>query len=87
MKRLSDGLDRSDASANVAKDATTPGGHIRTKPPLQIADGSLPDVFICGDVAGTGEQNPNARSAVRKAMVAADNVVLAAKGEGAETYV
>lgn len=32
-------------------------------------------------MAGTGEQNPNARSAIRKAMIAADNVVLAARGE------
>ena len=32
-------------------------------------------------MAGYGEQNPNSRSATRKAAVAADNVVLAAKGE------
>ena len=32
-------------------------------------------------MAGYGERNPNSRSATRKAAVAADNVVLAARGE------
>lgn len=38
-------------------------------------------MYACGDVAGYGERNPNSRSAMRKAAVAADNVVLAARGE------
>ncbi|SPO05558.1 uncharacterized protein DNG_08245 [Cephalotrichum gorgonifer] len=73
--------------AGLSKDSITPEGHIKTKPTLQIADDSLPNVYVCGDVAGCGEQNPNARSAMRKAMVAADNVVLATRGEPAKyTY-
>ena len=54
---------------------------MRTKPTLQIDDDSLPNVFVCGDLAGHGEKNPNARSAMRKAMIAADNVVLATQGK------
>ena len=71
----------SDLIANLANHTITPDGHIQTKPSLQIADDSLPNVFACGDVAGHGEQNPNARSAMHKAMIAADNVVLMANGE------
>jgi NADH dehydrogenase FAD-containing subunit len=67
--------------ANLAKDTITLEGHIRTKPTLQIDDDSLPNVYVCGDVAGHGERNPNARSAMRKAMIAADNVVRATRGE------
>jgi NADH dehydrogenase FAD-containing subunit len=51
------------------------------KPTLQIDDESLSNVFVCGDVANTKETNPNARAAARQATIAADNVVLAARGK------
>lgn len=66
--------------ADIAHHTITPDGHIQAKPTLQIADDSLPNVYVCGDVAGYGERNPNARSAMRKAMIAADNVLLAIAG-------
>lgn len=43
----------------------------------------LPNVYICGDVADTQTPNPNARSAMRQAVLVADNVVLRAKGKEA----
>jgi hypothetical protein len=51
------------------------------KPTLQIDDESLPNVFVCGDVADTNAANPNSRIAGRQAEIAADNVVLAARGK------
>jgi len=48
---------------------------------LQIADESLPNVYVCGDVSETGVRNPNARFAYSQAMVAGSNVVLAAQGK------
>ncbi|CAI4211721.1 unnamed protein product [Parascedosporium putredinis] len=67
--------------SSIAKDVITEDGYVRTRPTLQIADDSLPNVFVCGDLAGHGEANPNARSAMRKAMICADNIVLATQGK------
>ncbi|KAK4152282.1 apoptosis-inducing factor 2 [Chaetomidium leptoderma] len=73
--------------AELAPDAIAPSGHIRVKPTLQIDDESLPNVFVCGDVADTKDTNPNSRIAGRQAEIAADNVVLAATGkEPSYTY-
>ncbi|KAK0634303.1 hypothetical protein B0T17DRAFT_484583 [Bombardia bombarda] len=67
--------------ADLAPDTISPTGHIKVKPTLQIDDDSLPNVYICGDVADTDAPNPNSRIAARQAEIAADNVVLAAKGK------
>jgi NADH dehydrogenase FAD-containing subunit len=48
---------------------------------MQIVDETLPNVYACGDVADTGTRNPNSRAAMQQAMIAADNVVLAARGK------
>jgi NADH dehydrogenase FAD-containing subunit len=48
------------------------------KTTLQIDDDSLPNVFVCGDVADTGVANMNSKIAQRQAEIAAHNVVLAA---------
>ncbi|TGJ77598.1 hypothetical protein E0Z10_g10673 [Xylaria hypoxylon] len=58
----------------------TATGHIRAKPTMQIDDGSLPNVYVCGDVAETSTPNPNSRSARAQAAVASDNVILAIDG-------
>ncbi|KAK5655207.1 hypothetical protein OQA88_6106 [Cercophora sp. LCS_1] len=67
--------------ANLAPTAISSDGHIKVKPTLQIADDTLPNVYVCGDVAETFESNPNSRTASRQARVVADNVVLAARGK------
>lgn len=67
--------------ADLAPKALTPSGHIRVKPTLQIDDESLPNVFVCGDVAETKAANTNSRIAGQQAEIAADNVVLAALGK------
>lgn len=67
--------------ADLSPGAISPSGHIRVKPTLQIDDDSLPSVFVCGDVADTKAPNPNSRIAARQAEIAADNVVLAARGK------
>lgn len=51
------------------------------KPTLQIDDDSLPNVFVCGDVADVQAVNPNSRIAGRQAEIAADNIVLATRGK------
>ncbi|KAK4139625.1 apoptosis-inducing factor 2 [Dichotomopilus funicola] len=67
--------------ADIAPGAIAPSGHIRVKPTLQIDDDSLPNVFVCGDVADVQAVNPNSRIAGRQAEIAADNIVLAARGK------
>jgi NADH dehydrogenase FAD-containing subunit len=67
--------------ADLAPKAITPSGHIRVKPTLQIDDESLPNVFVCGDVAETKAANTNSRIAGQQAEIAADNVVLATMGK------
>ncbi|KAF7547467.1 hypothetical protein G7046_g8992 [Stylonectria norvegica] len=56
-------------------------GHIKVKSTLQIDDDSLPNVYVCGDVADTKTPNPNGRSATRQADVASDNILLVARGK------
>jgi len=67
--------------AELAPKAITTSGHIRVKPTLQIDDESLPNVFVCGDVAETKAANTNSRIAGQQAEIAADNVVLSAMGK------
>ncbi|KAK7932457.1 hypothetical protein PG985_003169 [Apiospora marii] len=66
--------------AELAPEAISPTGTIRVKPTLQIQDAELSNVYVCGDVADVGINNPNARSATRQAMVVGLNVVRAATG-------
>ncbi|KAK4639979.1 hypothetical protein QC761_700150 [Podospora bellae-mahoneyi] len=67
--------------ASLAPNTITPSGHIRVKPNLQIDDDSLPNVYVCGDVAQAEVRNPNSRVAARQAEICADNVVRAVKGK------
>ncbi|RYP68220.1 hypothetical protein DL769_005560 [Monosporascus sp. CRB-8-3] len=67
--------------ADLSPDSVLETGQIRVKPTLQITDDSFPNVYACGDVAETGTQNPNARSAMRQGMIAAENVLLAIQGK------
>ncbi|KAI0969054.1 hypothetical protein F4678DRAFT_178756 [Xylaria arbuscula] len=60
--------------------SVTTSGHVRVKPTMQIDDESLPNVYVCGDVAETSTPNPNSRTARAQASVAADNVILAIDG-------
>ncbi|KAK4183884.1 hypothetical protein QBC35DRAFT_507079 [Podospora australis] len=67
--------------ANLSPQSIAPSGHIRVKPTLQIDDDSLPNIYICGDVADAHVRNPNSRIAGRQAEICADNVVLAVRGK------
>ncbi|KAI1347884.1 hypothetical protein F5Y01DRAFT_307198 [Xylaria sp. FL0043] len=60
--------------------SVTSSGHIRVNPTMQIDDESLPNVYVCGDVAETNTPNPNSRTARAQATVVADNVILAIDG-------
>ncbi|KAK1991812.1 FAD/NAD(P)-binding domain-containing protein [Colletotrichum falcatum] len=62
-------------------EAMAESGRIKVKPTMQIDAGSLPNIYVCGDVAEAGVSNPNARSAMKQATVAADNLVLALQGK------
>ncbi|KAI1294111.1 hypothetical protein F5Y03DRAFT_320354 [Xylaria venustula] len=64
----------------LSPNSVTTSGHVRVKPTMQIDDESLPNVYVCGDVAETSTPNPNSRSARAQASVAADNVILAIDG-------
>ncbi|RYP42971.1 hypothetical protein DL768_010149 [Monosporascus sp. mg162] len=66
---------------DLSPDSVLETGQIRVKPTLQIPDDSFPNVYACGDVAETGTRNPNARSAMRQGMIAAENVLLAIQGK------
>jgi NADH dehydrogenase FAD-containing subunit len=66
---------------DFAPKTITSSGHIRVKPTLQIDDDSLPNIFVCGDVADTKVANMNSRIAGQQAEIAADNIVLAARGK------
>ncbi|KAK7942703.1 apoptosis-inducing factor [Apiospora aurea] len=66
--------------AGLAPEAISPTVTIRVKPTLQVQDEKLPNVYVCGDVAAVGIDNPNARSAMRQGMVVCYNVVRAATG-------
>ncbi|KAI8627489.1 FAD/NAD(P)-binding domain-containing protein [Xylariaceae sp. FL1651] len=64
----------------LSPSSITATGHVLVKPTMQIKDDSLPNVYVCGDLAETHTPNPNSRSAMVQAIVAADNVVLAIEG-------
>ncbi|RYP56892.1 hypothetical protein DL771_011534 [Monosporascus sp. 5C6A] len=68
--------------SDLSPDSVLETGQIRVKPTLQITDDSFPNVYACGDVAETGTQNPNGRSAMRQGMIVAENVLLAIQGKG-----
>ncbi|KAH8160680.1 hypothetical protein CIB48_g7567 [Xylaria polymorpha] len=66
--------------AELSPKSITATGHVLVKPTMQIDDDSLPNVYVCGDVAETNTPNPNSRTARGQAMIAADNVILAIDG-------
>ncbi|OLN95962.1 Apoptosis-inducing factor B-like protein [Colletotrichum chlorophyti] len=67
--------------SEFAPEAIAKSGRIKVKPTMQIDVESLPNVYVCGDVAETGVTNPNGRSAMKQATYAADNLVLALQGK------
>ncbi|KAI1817026.1 FAD/NAD(P)-binding domain-containing protein [Poronia punctata] len=66
--------------AELSPDTITPTCHVLVKPTMQIKDDSLPNVYVCGDVAEANIPNPNSRSAASQALIAADNIALAIDG-------
>ncbi|KAK1579872.1 uncharacterized protein LY79DRAFT_563176 [Colletotrichum navitas] len=62
-------------------EAIANSGRIKVKPTMQIGVDSLPNIYVCGDVAETGVTNPNARVAMKQATYAADNLLLALQGK------
>ncbi|KAF4303657.1 hypothetical protein GTA08_BOTSDO08145 [Botryosphaeria dothidea] len=72
--------------ADLSPSSVAESGHIRVKPTMQIADDSLPNVYIAGEVAKTDVRNVNARSAMEQATVAADNILLAVKGKEPQVH-
>ncbi|KAI0404089.1 FAD/NAD(P)-binding domain-containing protein [Xylaria palmicola] len=73
--------------AELSPGSITATGHVLVKPTMQIADESLPHIYVCGDVAESRAPNPNSRTARAQAAVAADNVILAVDGrEPTEKY-
>ncbi|KEY73770.1 hypothetical protein S7711_03078 [Stachybotrys chartarum IBT 7711] len=71
----------SDVLAKLAPGAISSTGHIKVKPTLQLADDTLPNIYVCGDVTDTNVPNPNSRSATRQASIVADNLLLEARGK------
>ncbi|KAI9035589.1 NAD(P)/FAD-dependent oxidoreductase [Aspergillus affinis] len=71
----------SDAFLGLSPSILTPSGHIKIKPTLQIADDSLPNVYVCGDVADTKAPNTNAFIATCQGGIVADNILLAVEGK------
>ncbi|KAF6809914.1 hypothetical protein CSOJ01_06623 [Colletotrichum sojae] len=67
--------------SDIAPEAMAKSGRIRVKQTMQIDADSLPNIYVCGDVAEAGVTNPNARAAMKQAMFAADNLVLALQGK------
>ncbi|KAJ2967712.1 hypothetical protein NUW58_g10385 [Xylaria curta] len=66
--------------AELSPNSIAASGRILAKPTMQIDDDSLPNIYVCGDVAETTAANPNSRTARGQASVAADNVILAMDG-------
>ncbi|KAI0205992.1 FAD/NAD(P)-binding domain-containing protein [Astrocystis sublimbata] len=66
--------------AELSPNSITGSGRVLVKSTMQICDDSLPNVYLCGDVAETNTPNPNSRSARGQAEIAADNVILAMDG-------
>lgn len=67
--------------SEFAPEAVAKTGRIKVKPTMQIDVDSLPNIYVCGDVAEAGVTNPNARAAMKQAIYAADNLVLALQGK------
>ncbi|KAI1246717.1 hypothetical protein MGN70_010596 [Eutypa lata] len=67
--------------ADLSPDSILKTGQVRVKATLQIVDDSFLNVYACGDVAETGTQNPNARSANRQGSIVAGNVLAAIQGK------
>ncbi|KAJ3937893.1 uncharacterized protein N0V96_012101 [Colletotrichum fioriniae] len=63
--------------SDFVPEAIAKSGRIKVKPTMQIDVDSLPHIYVCGDVAEAGVTNPNARAAMKQAIYAADNLVLA----------
>ncbi|KAK1640064.1 hypothetical protein BDP81DRAFT_390822 [Colletotrichum phormii] len=64
--------------SDFVPEAIAKSGRIKVKPTMQIdVDSLLPHIYVCGDVAEAGVTNPNARAAMKQAIYAADNLVLA----------
>ncbi|KAI0179571.1 FAD/NAD(P)-binding domain-containing protein [Hypoxylon sp. FL1284] len=73
--------------AQLSPSSISESGHILTKPTLQIQDESLPNIYVCGDVAETNTPHPNSRSAAHQATTCAFNVLSCAEGnKPKETY-
>ncbi|TEA13367.1 Fe-regulated protein 8 [Colletotrichum sidae] len=71
----------SELICDLAPEAIAPSGRIKVKPTMQIDADNLPHIYVCGDVAEAGVTNPNARAAMKQAIFAADNLVLAIQGK------
>ncbi|GKT94081.1 FAD/NAD-binding protein [Colletotrichum tofieldiae] len=67
--------------SEFAPEAIAKTGRIKVKSTMQIDVDSLPNIYVCGDVAEAGVTNPNARAAMKQAIYAADNLVLALQGK------
>ncbi|KAL0934151.1 uncharacterized protein CTRU02_210950 [Colletotrichum truncatum] len=67
--------------SQLAPEAVAKSGRIKVKPTMQIDVDSLPNIYVCGDVAEAGVTNPNGRAAMKQAIFAADNLVLALQGK------
>ncbi|OTA98835.1 hypothetical protein M426DRAFT_17053 [Hypoxylon sp. CI-4A] len=67
--------------AQLSPKSISASGHILTKPTLQIQDDSFPNIYTCGDVSETNTANPNSRSAMRQATIAAFNVLSGTEGK------
>ncbi|KAI1117855.1 hypothetical protein F5Y14DRAFT_447797 [Nemania sp. NC0429] len=68
--------------AELSPKTITATGHVLVKPTMQIDDDSLPNVYLCGDIAETNTPNPNSRTARAQATIAADNIILGMDGHG-----
>lgn len=66
----------------LSPNAISATGHVRVKDTLQIRDDEISNVYACGDVAESGAPNPNARVAMRQAMIVAQNILQVVRGEG-----
>lgn len=72
--------------AGLTPHAITPTGHVSVKPTMQIVDDTLSNIYACGDVEDTGTLNPNSRAAMQQAKIAADSLVLVARGNSRYNY-
>ncbi|KAI1261993.1 hypothetical protein F5Y18DRAFT_181960 [Xylariaceae sp. FL1019] len=71
----------SDLLAQLSPASKSWSGHVRVKSTMQIQDASLPNVYVCGDLAETTLTNQNSRAAASQALIAADNMMLGTVGK------